>query len=233
MIRLLVVEDEPTLAYIIQSGLQDIIGGYEVVTAPNGEEGLKLWKEFKPDVIISDIDMPVMNGFQLVERIREIDGNTIILLASALTSPQDVRQGFNTGANDYIKKPFVPDELDGHIRALLKLQEGGKARNENGCYKLGCYKFDAKYATLSNNETGYMKSLTLREAGILQLLCENKNETVKREAILKRFWNTEDDYFASRSLDVFIAKLRKELSNEPKVEIKTIRGVGLILMVND
>ena len=91
MIKLLLVEDDPTLSYIIQSGLQDIIGGYEVITAGNGMEGLQAWQQHHPDIIISDIDMPVMNGFQMVERIRETDGDTPIVFASALTSPKDVR----------------------------------------------------------------------------------------------------------------------------------------------
>lgn len=229
MIKLLLVEDDPTLSYIIQSGLQDIIGGYEVITAANGAEGLQAWQEHHPDVIISDIDMPVMNGFQMVERIRETDGDTPIVFASALTSPKDVREGYKIGVNNYIKKPFVPDELDAHIHGLLKMKEGTKTRNESGFHKIGSYTLDAEHATLRNDDTNTKKILTVREAQILQLLAENKNETVKREAILSRFWNTEDDYFASRTLDVFVAKLRKLLEDDPQVSIKTIRGVGLML----
>ena len=90
MIKLLVVEDDPTLLYIVQSGLQEIIGGYEVFTATNGAEGLKAWKEHHPDIIMSDVDMPVMDGYEMVARIRETDGNTPILFASAMSSPKDV-----------------------------------------------------------------------------------------------------------------------------------------------
>lgn len=229
MIKLLLVEDDPTLSYIIQSGLQEIIGGYEVITAGNGAEGLLAWQQHHPDIIISDIDMPVMNGFQMVERIRETDGDTPIVFASALTSPKDVREGYKIGVNNYIKKPFVPDELDAHIHGLLKMKDGAKTRNESGYYKIGSYTLDAEHASLRNDNTNTKKVLTVREAQILQLLADNKNETVKREAILSRFWNTEDDYFASRTLDVFIAKLRKLLEDDPLVSIKTIRGIGLML----
>lgn len=229
MIKLLLVEDDPTLSYIIQSGLQEIIGGYEVITAGNGAEGLLAWQQHHPDIIISDIDMPVMNGFQMVERIRETDGDTPIVFASALTSPKDVREGYKIGVNNYIKKPFVPDELDAHIHGLLKMKDGAKTRNESGYYKIGSYTLDAEHASLRNDNTNTKKVLTVREAQILQLLADNKNETVKREAILSRFWNTEDDYFASRTLDVFIAKLRKLLGDDPLVSIKTIRGIGLML----
>ena len=229
MIKLLLVEDDPTLSYIIQSGLQEIIGGYEVITAGNGAEGLLAWQQHHPDIIISDIDMPVMNGFQMVERIRETDGDTPIVFASALTSPKDVREGYKIGVNNYIKKPFVPDELDAHIHGLLKMKDGAKTRNESGYYKIGSYTLDAEHASLRNDNTNTKKVLTVREAQILQLLADKKNETVKREAILSRFWNTEDDYFASRTLDVFIAKLRKLLEDDPLVSIKTIRGIGLTL----
>lgn len=232
MIKLLLVEDDPTFSYIVQSGLQEIIGGYEVITATNGAEGLKAWEKYHPDIIVSDIDMPVMNGFEMIERIRETDGNIPILFTSALTSPKDVREGYKLGVNNYIKKPFVPDELDAHIHAILKMKEGVKLRSENEHYKLGCFTLDAKHAILRNDETGEKKILTAREALILQLFCENINEVVERKAILSRFWDTEDDFFASRSLDVFITKLRKILADEPRIELKNIRGIGFILLLN-
>lgn len=231
MIKLLLVEDDANLSYIVQSGLQDLIGGYEVATAANGKEGLKAWEEFRPDIIISDIDMPVMDGYEMVRRIRETDGDTPVLFASALVSPRDVKKGYEIGANNYVKKPFVPDEMDAHIRAILKMKEGSKSRNETDCYKFGAYTLDAARATLRNNDTDRMRTLTAREAQVLQLLADNLNEVVRREVILSRCWNTEEDYFASRSLDVFISKLRKLFEEDECIEIKTIRGVGLMLVV--
>lgn len=126
MIKLLLVEDDANLRYVVQGGLEDIIGGYDVRAAASGEEGLKVWEEFKPDIIISDIDMPGMDGFEMVKRIRETDRDTPILFASALTSPKDVRKGYEMGVNNYIKKPFIADELDAHIQAILKMKEGPK-----------------------------------------------------------------------------------------------------------
>lgn len=232
MIKLLVVEDDPTLLYILQSGLQEVIGGYEVITATNGAEGLKAWETHHPDVILSDVDMPVMNGYDMVERIREIDGDTPILFASALNTPKDVTQGYKMGVNNYIKKPFAPDELDAHIKALIKLKEGAKSRNETDHCRMGKFLLDTKHGTLRNEETGKVKVLTIREAQIMQLLYENRNETVKRSAILSRFWDTEDDYFASRSMDVFISKIRKYLEDEPRIEIKNVRGVGVMMLLD-
>lgn len=233
MIKLLLVEDDANLRYIVQSGLQDLIGGYEVMTADNGKEGLKAWEEFRPDIIISDIDMPVMDGLEMVRRIRETDGDTPVLFTSALTSPKDVRKGYEIGVNNYVKKPFVPDELDAHIHAILKMKEGTKSRGDADCCKFGRYALDAGHAVFRNNDTNKVQTLTVREAQILQLLAENKNEVVRREAILSRCWSTEDDYFASRSLDVFVSKLRKLFENDPQVEIKTVRGVGLMLIVEE
>lgn len=232
MIKLLLVEDDTNLSYIVHSGLQEIIGGYEVITAFNGKEGLEAWREHHPDIIISDIDMPVMDGFEMVRLIRETDGDTPILFASALTSPKDVRKGYDIGVNNYVKKPFIPDELDAHLHAILKMKEGTKSRDESGICRFGKYVLDAKQAFLLNNESGNKTTLTVREAQLLQLLAQNKGEVVNRETILNRFWNTDDDYFASRSLDVFITKLRKLFANDPQIDIVTKRGIGLSLVVN-
>lgn len=233
MIKLLLVEDDTNLSYIVHSGLQEIIGGYEVITAFNGKEGLEAWWEHHPDIIISDIDMPVMDGFEMVRLIRETDGDTPILFASALTSPKDVRKGYDIGVNNYVKKPFIPDELDAHLHAILKMKEGTKSRDESGICRFGKYVLDAKQAFLLNNESGNKTTLTVREAQLLQLLAQNKGEVVNRETILNRFWNTDDDYFASRSLDVFITKLRKLFANDPQIDIVTKRGIGLSLVVNN
>lgn len=232
MVKLLLVEDDASLAYIEKTGLEDIIGGYDVTTAANGKEGPQAWQQIHPDVIISDIDMPVMNGFEMVERIRETDGDVIIIFTSALTSPNDVKAGYRLGINNYVKKPFVPEELDAHIQALMKMRGGAKTQKETNHYKLGKYTLDADHATLRDDETDISQTITQREAQILQLLAENQNHVVRREAILSRFWNTEDDYFASRSLDVFVNKLRKLLSDEPRVQLKTVRGIGLQLLVS-
>ena len=141
--------------------MEDIIGGYEVRTAATGEEGLRVWEEFKPDIIISDIDMPGMDGFEMVKRIREIDRETPVLFASALTSPKDVRKGYEMGVNNYIKKPFIADELDAHMKAILKLKEGVGSRTETGFCRFGHYTLDTEHADSGN-------ALTPRALALLQ-----------------------------------------------------------------
>ena len=231
-VKLLLVEDDENLAYMEKSSFEDIIGGYEVRTAINGKDGLEVWKNFQPDVIVSDIDMPIMDGIEMVKRIREIDGDTIILFTTGLTSPKDLKAGYAAGANNYIKKPFVPEELDAHIQSLMRLKAGKRSLNESHLVRLGKFLLDADHATLKNQELGTEKMLTAREAKILELLAVNKNEVVRREAVLSRFWGVEDkDYFASRSLDVFIKKIRTAIEDDSSVELKTIRGIGFKLVV--
>lgn len=229
MIKLLLVEDDANLSYIIRGGLEDMIGGYDVITAVNGKEGLCIWKEQKPDVIVSDIEMPVMDGYEMVKRIREIDGDTPILFTSGRVSPKDVVKGYELGVNNYIKKPFLPEELDAHVCALLRMKQGQKSQNVSEVYHISeKYIFDATHALLKHN-SGTEKNLTEREAKLLEILCKQIGQIVRREAILSQLWNTEDDYFASRSLDVFVAKLRKLLADDVTIQIKTVRGVGLCL----
>ncbi len=229
-IKLLLVEDDQALVYMEKCGLEDIVGGYEVITAQNGEEGLVKWQTEKPDVIVSDIDMPVMNGFDMVKRIRETDGDTLILFTSALTSPKDVTFGYEVGVDNYVKKPFIPEELDAHIRSMLRLKGGVKRRVESNCIKFGIFTIDESHVILRNDETGDKQVLTQREAGLLAMLASNQNDVVRREAILSRFWDTESDFFASRSLDVFVSKLRKIVAADKNIAIKTVKGVGLTLL---
>jgi len=232
VIKLLLVEDDANLSYIISSSLQELIGGYEVVTASNGAEGLKVWHTFHPDVIIADIDMPVMNGFEMVEKIRETDGDTLIFFTSALTSPEDVSHGYRLGVNNYLKKPFVPEELDASIRALLKLKFGERARSTNQTYTLGRFTYDPSASLVRDDETQKETSLTETENKLLRLLVENKGEVVSRDAIMYHIWGNTD-YYVSRSLDVFISRLRRLLSVEKKVELATVRGLGLKLVVRE
>jgi len=229
MTKILLVEDNANLCYIIRSGLEDMIGGYEVTTANNGEEGIKLYKEQSPDVILADIEMPIMNGFDMVAHIREIDKTIPILFTSGCISPKFVVTGYKLGANNYIKKPFIPEELDAHIKAVLKMSEGIKMRNESDTLQIGPYKFDPKHGLLKSEEKTI--HLTTRESQILELLAKDKGDIVKRDTIERICWGKEKegDFFTSRSLDVFIAHLRTYFKDVTGININTIKGIGLSL----
>ena len=229
MIRLLLVEDDTNLSYIIQAALEDMIGDYEVTTANNGKEGLDKYREIRPDIIVADIEMPVMDGYEMVRRIRETDKETSIIFSSARVSPKDVVKGYELGVNNYVKKPFLPEELDAHIHALLRMKQGGTEKEMSPTLTIGGYTLDPAQATL-RHLSGSAQLLTPRETGILELLFNKPGEVVRREVILDKFWNTENDYFASRSLDVFVNKLRKLFIQDETVCIKTIKGIGLMLV---
>ena len=228
-IKLLIVEDDEGLSFIEKTGLEDIVGGYEVSIANNGKEGLEIWESTHPDVIVADVDMPVMNGLEMVEHIRHCDNHVIIIFTSALTSPKDVQAGYRIGVNNYVKKPFEPEELDAHIKALLRLREAPATNGTTDSYTIGRYVLNVKQTELQDTLTGKITAMTWREANILQVLAENWGKTVRRDMLLERCWHVHDDYFASRSLDVFVNKLRKMISDDDSISIKTIRGVGLRL----
>ncbi|PXV59339.1 DNA-binding response OmpR family regulator [Dysgonomonas alginatilytica] len=226
MIRLLLIEDDTNLGYIIKSSLEEIIGNYEVITASNGEEGLEALANYTPDVIVSDIDMPVLNGLEMVKEIRKFNTDIPIIFASGKNSSKDVTGGYDAGVNLYIKKPFLPEELDAHIKAIMQLKHSQTIPLPKKNYQIGEYIFDPKLYFLEYNSI--KQNLTSREARILILLCDSKGEVVLREDILIKFWGVSD-YFTSRSLDVFISKMRRYLAKDTAISIKNIKGVGLIL----
>ena len=228
-IKLLLIEDDVNWGYVIKSIMEDVIGGYEVDLAVNGEEGLEHLRSFTPDVIVSDIAMPVLNGLEMVKKIRQTDSDLPIVFATGRNTSKDVTVGYEVGADNYIKKPFTPEELDAHVKALINIKNNSKLRLKNTIRKIGkYYTFEPKNFALIYNDSE-KKLLTARESQILELLLEHKGEIVKREGILERFWENADPFFASRSLDVFITKIRGYLSKDASVSIKNIKQIGLIL----
>lgn len=228
-IKLLFVDDNPIFSTMVKMGLEDVIGGYDVVLSQNGEEGLTLWARWHPDIIIADIDMPVMDGFDMVKQIRRKDNNVIIIFATAYNSPEYVIEGFEIGINNYIKKPYTPMELNSHIRGLMRtcgLRLADKSRD----LFIGCYTLDIKRYMLINRKTGAEHGLTKTEFALMELLIKNKNEVLSRDKIIKHCWNVNAvNTYISRSLDVFICQLRKYLEDDKTIILKTIRGKGLIL----
>ena len=197
-IKLLLVEDDKNLAFMEKNTLEDIVGGYEIVTASNGKDGIKAWESFKPDVIISDIDMPIM---------------------------------YEAGVDEYIKKPFVPEELDCHIKALLKFKGGLMRRNVSNCIKIGKHTLDPEHSCLKDEDGIICLKLNKQEAKTLELLAKNKNMIIKREIIQNTLWGSiEKDFYLARRLDVIITSLRKYLQIDPFVQIETTRGVGFSLI---
>lgn len=228
MIKLLLIEDERTLAGIIRDTLND--NGFSVELAYDGVHGLERYHAWQPDVIVTDIMMPRMDGFTLVEQLRKSGNTTPILFLSARSDAQDVVQGFETGGNDYLRKPFAISELIVRIKSLLARSSAqNSATNEQHLWEIGKYTFDSNRNLLYFNKTPIPEELSTRESEVLLYLCRHQGEIVEHKTILKSLWG-DDNFFNGRSLNVYITKLRHRISADPSVSIINIRGIGYKLL---
>lgn len=225
-IKLLFVEDDASFAFVIKGSLE-LTGDYEVYDASDGKIGLTIFHSTPLDIIVSDIEMDGMDGMEMVKLIREKNQDIPILFATGRTSAEDVLKGYELSVDNFIKKPYLPNELDAHIKAILKRLKKQQLLQAGSEIHIGKYTFDIHTHILSKEQS---RKLTQREAAILMKLYNRKGDVVKREEILEEFWG-RNDFFTSRSLDVFISSLRKYLSCDDSVEIQTIRGEGLKLII--
>lgn len=226
-IKVLLVEDEQTLAIIIKDTLEG--QGFLIHTAADGEEGLRLFFDLRPDVLVADVMMPHMDGFEMVRRIRQTDRRTPVLFLTARSAVNDVVEGFELGANDYLKKPFGMQELIVRIKALMgrACTYTPPAESEQILYEIGRYQLDTRRQLLLHE--GTEQELSHREAGILRLLCQNRNCVVNMRDILLDLWG-DDSFFNQRSLHVFITKLRHKLAKDDHIRIINVRGIGYKLI---
>lgn len=221
-IKILLAEDEPALALIIKESLET--RNFEVMHCINGEVAFDAFTKQKFDLLVLDVMMPKKDGFSVAKDVRKIDKKIPIIFLTAKSQTQDVVEGFNIGGNDYLKKPFSMEELIIRIHSLLGRINFNKMEQK---VAIGSYLFDFTKQTLHFNEL--IITLTHREAELLFLLIENKNEILDRSIVLKKIWGN-DDFFNGRSLDVFITKLRKKLNLDPNIQIINVRGQGYKLI---
>ncbi|GAA0530852.1 response regulator transcription factor [Chitinophaga japonensis] len=228
MAKVLLIEDEWQLGQIVKDSLE--MRGFDMLYAADGREGLRLYQQHRPDVVVLDIMMPNMDGFTVTTEIRKQDKITPIIFLTAKSQTADVVKGFELGGNDYLKKPFSMDELIVRIKALLKRsseQPAPAVSDSDDVVMIGQYAFNYIKQTLTrNNNTAF---LSHREAEILRRLYDNKNQVMERKAVLLDLWG-DDSFFNARSMDVFITKLRRYLKEDPRVQIVNIRGVGYKLI---
>jgi DNA-binding response OmpR family regulator len=218
--KILYAEDDETLAFLTKDNLEN---HYDVTHCTDGELCFEAFKKNEFDLCIFDIMMPKMDGFDLAEKVRQHNADIPIIFLSAKTLKEDRIKGLRLGADDYLVKPFSIEELLLKIEIFLKRSHKKTISTENPIYTVGKYQFDHKnYLVFTDTEK---VSLTQREAELLKLFLDNKNVVLKREEILKSLWGN-DDYFMGRSLDVFISRLRKILSNEEGITIENLHGIG-------
>jgi DNA-binding response OmpR family regulator len=222
--RILLVEDDPNLGFVIKDNLT--MKGYAVTLCKDGEEGEVFFQQHSFHLCILDVMLPKKDGFALARMIRQHSKEIPILFLTAKSMIQDKLLGFQTGADDYITKPFSLDELVCRIEVFLR--RSNPVMTDEPVFHVGSYAFDTTTLSLKNSESE--KLLTQREADILKLLYQNRDRVLKREEILMKVWG-DDDYFMGRSMDVFISKLRKYLKDDPTIQIVNYHGVGFRLEI--
>ena len=220
--QILYVEDDETLAFLTNDALTD--EGYEVDHYLNGADALKAFKKKTFDLCVLDVMLPVMDGFALAEKLRDLNTQVPIIFVTAKSMKEDRIKGLTIGADDYITKPFSIEELILKINIFLKRRFIKTDLNQT--VNIGASIFDFTNLTLDYN--GDIKKLTQREGELMQQLYVNKNSVVSRKDLLERVWGKED-YFLGRSMDVFISRLRKHLSSDDSVHIENVHGVGFRL----
>jgi DNA-binding response OmpR family regulator len=218
--KVLIAEDDRDFGNILTQYIT--ISGFEVNLARDGKEAWEKFNEDKPDICVLDVMMPEMDGFTLAEKIKQSHSDMPVIFLTAKSLKEDIVKGLKLGADDYITKPFDPEVLILRINNILKRVYS----SVNDEYHISSTMLQFNSLELICGKT--REKLTLKEAQLLRYFIVNKNKILAREDILTEIWG-EDDYFLGRSMDVFISRLRKYVSEDKNIDIRTVRGTGFIL----
>ena len=223
--KILLVEDDINLGSVLQDALEE--KNYEVVLKRNGEDGFNEFKANKYDLCLLDVMMPKKDGFTLAKDIRRMNANIPLIFLTAKNLKEDTIEGLKLGADDYLTKPFSVEELGLRMENIFKRLPKTEVSTQNK-FRIGRFDFDNTLRTLTigNKET----KLTTKESELLKMLSVYLDRPLERDVALHAVWGT-DSYFAGRSMDVYIAKLRKYLKDDPSVEIMNIHGTGFKMLV--
>lgn len=225
--RVLYVEDEPFLARIVKESLES--RGFDVRLVGDGSMAGEAFADYRPDICVLDVMLPQKDGFTIAREIRSAEPGLPIIFLTAKTQVEDVLKGFDSGGNDYLRKPFSMEELIVRIQSLLQFAASAKGKPGAGDVRtMGSYVYQPQNYTLERE--GTVKKLSHRENMILQLLTGDTGKPVLRKDILMKVWG-DDSYYNSRNLDVYIARIREYFNSDPAVEIVTIKGVGYHFIV--
>jgi DNA-binding response OmpR family regulator len=224
MYKILLVEDDSSLGYILKEYLE--MHKFDIDLAKDGEEGLRFFNRINYDLCILDVMLPKKDGFTLAQEIKQLNEKIPIIFLTSKALKIDKLKGFKLGADDYITKPVDEEELIARIEAVMRRNSTTQSINESVVFHIGKYTFDYnnQFLILENKK----QIITAKEADMLKLLCEHQGKILDRKNALKRIWG-ESDFFTRRSMDVFISRLRKYLSDDPAIEIKNVHGKGYIL----
>jgi two-component system, OmpR family, response regulator len=225
MTRVLLVEDDENLGTLLREYLK--AKGFATDLASDGLKGYDHFMQNEYDICILDIMMPYKDGISLAKDIRTINSEIPVIFLTAKSMHDDVIEGFQSGADDYLKKPFSMEELLMRMEAILR-RSRKQPDSRIQTYQLGKYVFDVHKRILHFGDE--VTKLTTKESELLRLLVENKNQVLERNVALQKIWK-DDTYFNARSMDVYITKLRKLLAKEPSIEIINIHGIGFKLIM--
>ncbi|GHN00668.1 DNA-binding response regulator [Cytophagales bacterium WSM2-2] len=218
-IKVLYVEDEPFLGRIVKESLET--RGFDVRLVADGDLAQTVFEEIQPDICVLDVMLPNKDGYAIAKDLRKLRTDVPIIFVTAKIQTEDLLKGFESGGNDYLRKPFSMEELIVRINNLLQLTQ--KNSKPKGAEWVGKFEFDLSKYELKKDQS--VRKLSHREAMLLQTLVENKNTAVNRKDILLKVWG-DDSFFNSRNLDVYITKLRDYLKEDPSVKIITLKGIG-------
>ena len=226
--KILLAEDDPNLGILIQEYLE--AKGFQTTLCANGEEAFKVFMRERWNLCIFDVMMPLMDGFSLTREIRKHNKDVPVIFLTAKSMKEDTIEGFKVGADDYMTKPFSMEELTLRIKAILKRTEKREEQEDQQEFSIGAYQFNTVLNSLVSAKEHH--KLTTREVELLRLLCLHMNDILERNFALKAIW-AEDNYFNARSMDVYIARLRKYLASDPNIEILNVHGKGFKLVVKE
>jgi len=227
-VKILLAEDDTNLGNLLCDFLK--AKGYNTVLAANGDEAYNLFVKGTYNLCLFDVMMPIKDGFTLAKEIRKINAGIPIIFLTAKSMKDDTLEGFTVGADDYITKPFSMEELLARINAVLRRSVGDNEKQEETKFDIGKYNFDYQKRKLSIN--GEDQRLTSKENDLLRLLCINEGKVLERTYALKAIWE-DDNYFNARSMDVYIAKLRKHLKADDNIEIMNVHGRGFRFVIHN
>jgi DNA-binding response OmpR family regulator len=224
--RILYVEDDINLGFVTTDNLS--LQGFNVTHCTDGQEALKCFRAHVFDLCIVDVMLPSLDGFELSRRIRAINHQIPILFLTARNMKEDRLEGLRTGADDYLTKPFSLEELNLKIRIFLRRSALVMPNTEPQIFTLGNYELNFSNLKLLHIPSGKIQNLTLREGELVKLFFKSPNKLLAREEILIPLWGN-NDYFNGRSLDVFISRLRKYLSQDERLKLENVHKVGFML----
>ncbi len=225
-ITILLAEDDKNLGMILKAYLDS--KGYFTTLCANGEEAWNSFLTHDYNLCITDITMPVMDGYTLAKQIKTMKPMTPLIFLTARREQEDILEGFSVGADDYMTKPFSMDELLARVKVWVRWSGYMQLQAQPSVFQLGSFTFDAPRHLLTRGNE--VNKLTSKESDLLLMLCENMGNTLERSKALMQIWQ-ENSYLNARSMDVYITKLRRYFKDEPNVNILNVHGVGFKLVV--